>query len=92
MKIDRKYQIVQAENIVTKNGPTVLLSIKDAPYNIVKFFMPKRYSTVFFYEGIESINSQRVILHLVYKGLRSKSNSYILGIDSNKIFFSGALQ
>jgi hypothetical protein len=35
LDIDRKYPIVMAERVVTKFGPTVLLSIKGSPYSIV---------------------------------------------------------
>jgi hypothetical protein len=65
---------------VTKYGPTVLLSIKDKPYNIIKVFLPKRYSAVFS-EDVQAINLQKVTLHLVYKGVCDKSKSYILGIE-----------
>jgi hypothetical protein len=45
VELDRKYSIIHAERIVMKFGSTVLLSIKESPYNIVKVFMPKRYSS-----------------------------------------------
>jgi hypothetical protein len=80
MELDRKYSIIHAERIDKKLGPTVLLSIKESPYNIVKVFMPKRYSSVFSDEDIESINSQKVSFNLIYKGMCKKSKSYILAI------------
>jgi len=67
LEVDRKYPIVRAERIVTKFGPTILLSIRDSPFNVIKVFMPKRYSSVFTDEDIGSIN-QKVSLNLIYKG------------------------
>jgi hypothetical protein len=60
LDIDRKYHIVMAERVVTKFGPTVLLSIKDSPYNIVKCFAPRHYSCIFTEEDINCINSQKI--------------------------------
>jgi hypothetical protein len=81
LEINRKYPIVGAQRVVTKYGPTVLLCIKDRPYNTIQVFIPKRYNTVFIEEDINSINEQNVLLHLVYKGMCDKSKSYILGIE-----------
>ena len=47
LELDRKYPIVVAEGIVTKFGPSILLSIKESPHNIATEFMPKRYSSVY---------------------------------------------
>jgi hypothetical protein len=69
MDIDRKNPIVQADRITTKFGPTTLLSIRDKPFNVLKVFMPRRYSTAFSDEIIQEINTQVVKLNLVYKGL-----------------------
>jgi hypothetical protein len=64
---DRKYRIVKAERVTTKFGPTVLLTIRDSQYNTnVKIFMSKQYTSVFSDEDIESINSQKVSLNLIY--------------------------
>lgn len=71
LDIDRKYAVVTTERITTKYGPTVLLSIKDKPFNMVKVFMLRRYSTAFTNNDIEEINTQKVKIHLVYKGLFS---------------------
>jgi hypothetical protein len=69
----RKYPIVKAETVTTKFGPTVLLIIPDSQYNTnVKVFVPKLYSSVFSDEDIESINSKKVSLNLIYKVLCEK--------------------
>jgi hypothetical protein len=81
MEVDRKYQITHAERMVTKYGPTVLISIKDSEYNIVKVFMPKGYSSVFTDDDINSLNSQKVSLRLIYKELREKTKSYVLAVE-----------
>jgi hypothetical protein len=81
MELDRKYAIIHDERIVMKYGPTVLLSIEESPYNKMKVFMQKHYNSVFSDEDIESINSQKVSLNLIYKGMCEKSKSYILAIE-----------
>jgi hypothetical protein len=82
LETNRKYPIMKAETVTTKSGPTVLLTITDLQHNNnVKVFIPKRYSYVFSDEDIESINSQKVSLNLIYKGLCEKTKSYILAIE-----------
>jgi hypothetical protein len=80
-EVDRKYLIVHAQRIVTKFGPTILLSIRDSSFNVVKVFMPKRYSSVFLDEDIDSINNEKFLLNLIYKGTCIKSKSYILSVE-----------
>jgi hypothetical protein len=81
LEMDRKYPTVLPERILTKFFPTVLLRIKEKPYNIVKCVLPKRYSSVITDEDIESINTQRASLTLIYKGQCEKSKLYILCIE-----------
>jgi hypothetical protein len=47
LEIDRKYEIVRVEKITTKYRPSALPSVRETDYNIVKVFLPKRYSNVF---------------------------------------------
>jgi hypothetical protein len=51
--------------MVTKYGPSVLLSYKEDPCKVVKAFMPKGYISVFTDEDINAINTRKVKLHLV---------------------------
>jgi len=81
LEMNRKYLIVDAQRVVTKYGHAVLLSIKDKPYNTIKVFLPKRYSAVVFEDDIMSVNTHKVMLHLVYSAKCEKSISYILGIE-----------
>ena len=81
MEINRKYPIVAAERVDTKYGPRVLLSVKDEPHNIVKVYLTRRYSARMSEEDINSINAQKVLLHLVYKGVCDKTQSFIVGIE-----------
>jgi len=60
LEINRKYPIFEAQSVVTKYGPTVLLSIKDKRYNTMKVLIHKRYSTFFFEADTNSINSQNI--------------------------------
>jgi hypothetical protein len=81
LEVDRKYPITSAQRIVTKFGPTVLLSIRDTPFHTVKAFMPKRYGSVFSDADIQDINNEKVSLHLVYKGICDKTILHILAIE-----------
>jgi hypothetical protein len=66
--IDRRYEIRPAEEVTTKFGPSVALEIKESPFNIVRVFLPKRYTNCFSENDISDINNQRVKLNLIYKG------------------------
>jgi hypothetical protein len=81
MEVDRKYQITHAKRMVTKYGPTVLIGINDSEYNIVKVFMPKRYGSIFTDDDMNSMNSQKAALRLIYKVLCEKTKSYILAVE-----------
>jgi len=83
-EVDRKYPITHAKRIVTKFGPTVLMSIMDAPFHIVKMFMPKPYGSAISDVDIEDINTAKVSLHLIYKEKCVKTKSYTLAIDKKK--------
>ena len=50
----------------------MLLSIKDRPFNVVQVFMPHCYSADFTDDDIEEINTHKVKIHPLYKGLRKK--------------------
>ena len=60
LEVDRKYSITHAERIVTKFGPTILMSIRNAPFHTVKMFMPKRYGYASSDADIEDINTEKV--------------------------------
>jgi hypothetical protein len=93
LKLDRKYPIIHAERIFTESGPAVLLSIKELPYNILKVLMPKRYSAVISGENVESINSQKVSLNLIYKGMCEKSKCHLaVEEDRKRIGFFSVLK
>jgi hypothetical protein len=81
LEVDRKYPITRAERIVTKFGPTVLLSIRSTSFNTVKVFIHKRCGSVFSDADIEDINIEKVTLHVVYKGICDKTILHILAIE-----------
>jgi hypothetical protein len=89
MEIDNKYQI-RAERVTTKFGPTVLMHVKETPYEIVKVFIPKRYSSVIS-DDMEFINSQKASLNLVYKGLCKRDKSYFSHRMNHKLYFNNLL-
>jgi hypothetical protein len=81
LEVDRNNTITRPENIVTKFGPTALLNVRDTSFNTVKVFIPKRYGSVFSDADIEDINTEKVSLHLVYKGICDKILLHILAIE-----------
>ena len=74
LEVERKYPIIQAERVETKFGQSVLLTILDSPIKSIKVFLPKRYSAVMTDVDIDDINSKRVPLHLIFKGIVSRQN------------------
>jgi hypothetical protein len=81
LEVDKKYPIVRAERANTRFGETVLLSIQDSSSVIFKAFLPKRFASVFSDEDINSINTGKGSLNLIYKGTCGKTKSYILEIE-----------
>jgi len=81
MEMDIKYPIVHVERSDTKFGQSDLLILRDSPFGIVKVFLPKHYCSVFSDDDLDSINSGKVSLNLIYKGACVKTKSYILAIE-----------
>jgi hypothetical protein len=80
LDVNRIYPITPAERIVTKFWPIVLMSVRNAPFYTVKAFMPKLYGLVFSYADIEDINTEKVLLHLIYKETFDNNKSHTLAI------------
>jgi putative transposon-encoded protein len=81
LKVDRKYPITFTEKTVTKFGSTVLISIRDTSFHTVKVFIPKRYGSAFSDAEIEDINTEKLSLHLIYKGTCDKTKSHISALE-----------
>jgi hypothetical protein len=81
MEVEKKYPIEHAERVYTRYGETVLLSLRDPQTLLIKTFLPKRYAAHFTEDDIKSINTEKVQLHLIYKGRCVKSNSHLLDIE-----------
>ena len=79
--MDRKYPIVRARRVNTRFGETVLLTIGNSPEQLVKVYLPNRYSVLFTDDDMECTNSKCVQLHLVYKGTCQNTKSHKLGIE-----------
>ena len=69
LDVNRKYRILRAKRLITRFGPTVILSVKDEGAAPVQIFLPRRYSDVFTDMDIEQVNSNAVFLHLISKGV-----------------------
>ena len=87
LTVNRQYRIVKAESVRTRYGETILLrdllslSVRDLAPQLLKMFLPKRYSTVFQDDVITSINEGQIVWNLVYKGQCENTNTRILAIE-----------
>ena len=81
MVMDRKYPIVRAKRVNTKFGGPVLLTIENSPEQLVKVFLPNRYSVLFTDDEMECINSNYGQLNLIYKGTCQNTKSHKLRIE-----------
>lgn len=77
-----RYEILSAERVTTKYGPSVLLTITIGPSDSVQVFLPTSYSNVNTDDDIAAINNRRVQLHLVYKRTCTHTHSYMLRLVS----------
>ena len=78
---NRKYRILQARLLNTRFGPTVILTVKSEDAAPIQVFLPRRYSDVFSDMDIEQINSNVVLLHLIFKGMCPATKAYLLAIE-----------
>ena len=67
LEIGRRYEIMLAERVTTRYGPSVLLTINLGTSDTVRVFLPTRYSNVITDDDMATINMRHVQLHLVYK-------------------------
>jgi hypothetical protein len=81
LRDDTPYPIERTENVQTKYGETIILTLEESPQTFVKVFLPKRYGSVFTDNNLHSINVKSVSLNLKYIGTSPDSNSYILEIE-----------
>jgi len=81
MQVDKKYPIVRARRVSTKFGDTVLLTLQDSAFHLVKVFLPQRYAEVFSDDDITSINDKTATLSIVYKGVCVSTKSHLLEIE-----------
>ena len=81
MVLNKKYPNVRAKRVNTQYGGSVLLTVEDSPEQLVKVFLPNRYSVLFTNDDIECINSKCVELHLIYMGICQNTKSHKLEIE-----------
>jgi hypothetical protein len=78
LEIGRRYEIMLAERVTTRYGPSVLLTITLGTSDSVRVFLPTRYTNVITDDDITAINTRQVLLYLVYKGACKNTHSYML--------------
>jgi len=82
LEVDRKYPIIKAERVTTRFGKTILLCIQNSTtLNLFKIFLPKRYAETFTDDDLNVINTKKVKLNLIYKGMCDQTKSFKLAIE-----------
>jgi hypothetical protein len=82
LTVDKVFPVLRAESVDTKNGLSILLTIREDDH-CVKVFLPRRYSLCFSEEDVSAVIEHTVNYRLLYKGLSSNSRVYILQIESD---------
>jgi phosphatidylethanolamine-binding protein (PEBP) family uncharacterized protein len=77
----KKYPIVYAKRMACKFGSTVLVTFQTSDPTPVQAFLPKRYADVMSDGDILRIQNNDVSLHLVYKGIRETTKTFVLAIE-----------
>jgi hypothetical protein len=78
--INKRHPVLHAKRLETKYRTSDILTIQESTDNVIKVFLPRRYSVVFMDHNIRTINYRTVQYNLTYKGKCFKSQSYILQI------------
>jgi len=82
LEVNNHHKILHAERVVTRYGPSVILTIAMSMQNAVKVFLPKRYAALFTDEDVEGINNQRIVSYdLVYRGKCEKTGAHTVDIQ-----------
>jgi hypothetical protein len=83
MDLDRKFQDATSYHSVKISSLEVdrKYPITPAERIVTKVFMPKRYGSTFSDVDIEDINTEKVLLHLIYKGICDNTKSHILAFE-----------
>jgi hypothetical protein len=85
LEIGRRYEILSAERVTTRYGPSVLLTITlgtSSSADSVPSVSTTRYTNVITDDDITAINMRQVLLYLVYKGTCTTTHSYMLQLVS----------
>ena len=88
LEVDKRYPILRAEIIITCNGSSVLLTLRESIDKFIQAFLPPKYNEAFTLNNVEDINNKIVMYNLIYRGLCScsSSQSVILTIESYNRF------
>ena|SRR5215471_19336206 len=82
LEVNFLHKILHAERVVTRYGPSVILTIARSTQNMVRVFLPRRYASLFTDGDIEGLNNQRIVSQdLVYRGKCDKTGAYIIDIQ-----------
>jgi hypothetical protein len=78
LQVDVKNQILHAERINTRYGPSIVLTLRCPPDSLRnKVYLPRHYCVLFTDYDIIAINDRQILLHLVYKGTCRETSQHV---------------
>ena len=82
--MEKPYTLVEAERLQTKYGISILLTIKASSENLVRVFLPRRFTKVFSDTDIDMINGGMIKIDFIYHDTCEKTNSYQLSLEQEQ--------
>lgn len=83
LKKDTQYRVLQAERVETRFGKGVTLKVQlhddEEPFLVI---LPRKYSEAIEDRDIEDVNSQRVVLYIMFHGTLGNSKAYHLSMSA----------
>ena len=78
---NKEYPVLRAERVETKYGVSILLTVRESSVDVVRVYLPKRYTDVFTDPNIVSINNGILKFKLIYHGVCEKTNAFLLSLE-----------
>jgi hypothetical protein len=79
----KEYPVLRAERVETKYGVSILLTVRESSVDVVRVYLPKRYTDVFTDPNIISINDGTLKFNLIYHGVCEKTNAFLLSLSND---------
>ena len=82
LEVGRRYLVTRVTKQATKYGPTVMLVLKVDPSEIVKVFLPERFTAVFEAADMDRINDGVLPYYFVFHGRCPVGLYFILALEN----------